>query len=193
MKKVIIGLTGPTGSGKSSVSVVAEKLGFKIINCDALARKATEKGTQGLKALCDAFGKDILNTDGTLNRGKLAKKAFKNTESTKLLNSTILPYIVSLVKEEMDAERILLDAPTLFESGIDSMCNATVAVLADTQTRLKRIISRDNIDIQSGILRINAGKGDDFYKENADYIIYNNTTPDDLNTQFEEIILNILK
>ena len=83
---LVIGLTGPTGAGKSSVTAIAEHMGFKVINCDNLARKATQKGSEGLLAVVSVFGKDILNADDTLNRTILAKKAFASKENTELLN-----------------------------------------------------------------------------------------------------------
>ena len=188
---MIIGLTGPTGAGKSSASSVAEKLGFKIIDCDKLARVAVEKGTDGLKSLVVAFGEDILNTDGTLNRKALAQKAFAEKEKTELLNKTILPHIVKLVEKESVGDKILLDAPTLFESGIDSMCDSTVAVLCDTEIRLSRIMKRDGIDKESAMLRIGAGKTDEFYNQNADYIIYNNGDSEVFCENFKKIICEI--
>ena len=69
---IVIGLTGPTGSGKSSASKIAENFGFQVIDCDKTAREATEKGTEGLKALVSVFGEDILLSDGNLNRIALA-------------------------------------------------------------------------------------------------------------------------
>ena len=188
---MIIGLTGPTGAGKSSASSVAEKLGFKIIDCDKLARVAVEKGTDGLQSLVVAFGEDILNIDGTLNRKALAKKAFAEKEKTELLNKTILPHIVKLVEKESVGDKILLDAPTLFESGIDSMCDSTVAVLCDTEIRLSRIMKRDSIDKESAMLRIGAGKTDEFYNQNADYIIYNNGDSEVFCENFKKIICEI--
>lgn len=189
---IIIGLTGPTGSGKSSAATVAKKLGFKVVDCDSLARVAVEKGTDGLSALVIAFGKDILCSDGTLNRKALAKKAFSSPEKTELLNKTILPYIAELVKQETVAEnKVLLDAPTLFESGINTMCDATVAVLANTDIRLKRIMTRDKIEEDAAMLRINAGKNDDFYFKNADYVIYNNSQIQAFTEEFEKIITAI--
>ena len=173
---LIIGLTGPTGSGKSSASSEAQNQGFKVINCDKLARVAVEKGTEGLVKLTQVFGDGILNTDGTLNRKVLAQKAFSSAENTKLLNETLLPIIAKMVKAEATGEYVLLDAPTLFESGIDSICDSTIAVLADRDIRFERIMKRDNMDEDAANLRINAGKNEDFYKAKADYIIYNNIT-----------------
>lgn len=188
---IILGLTGPTGAGKSLASTNADKMGFKVINCDLVARRAVEKGSAGLSALILAFGAEILNRDGTLNRKKLAEIAFSSKENTELLNRTLLPYIVLMIKDEIDCDKVLLDAPTLFESGIDSICTATIAVLADTEIRLKRITERDDIDTQAALLRISAGKSDDFYKENADYILYNNGDVNVFLKEFNQIISDI--
>lgn len=188
---IIIGLTGPTGSGKSTASELARKLGFKVIDCDIIARKAVEKETEGLKALVEVFGEDILEADGGLNRKSLAEKAFKSPENTELLNKTIFPFIIELVNLELDAEKVLLDAPTLYESGLDSICNEVICILSDREIRCKRIMARDNIDIPAALLRINAGKPDDFYKERTKHIIYNNGDILFLTQEFEKIINNI--
>ena len=188
---IVIGLTGPTGSGKSSASKTAENFGFKVINCDKTAREATEKGTEGLKALVSVFGEDILLDDGTLNRKALAALAFKDKESTDLLNKTILPYIADLVVKQAAGHDTLLDAPTLFESGINNICNKTVAVLADKDIRLKRIIARDNLTLKEAEIRINAGKDEEFFKENADYVLYNNDDENAFLKRFSDILKEI--
>ncbi len=187
----MIGLTGPTGAGKSSLTAVAENLGYKVIDCDKTARQAVKKGTDGLKALTKAFGEDILSSDGNLNRKALAKKAFATKENTGLLNETLLPFIVDLIRDECDKEYILLDAPTLFESGLNSECASTIAVLADEETRLERICTRDSITEEEARLRINAGKSDEFYKENADFVIYNNGDITVFTREFEDILKEI--
>ena len=170
---LIIGLTGPTGSGKTTVSKAAESLGFKIIDCDKIARKAVEKGEEGLKSIVAAFGEEILLKDGELDRKALALAAFSSKEKTELLNKTLLPYIVEKVKAKIEGEYILLDAPTLFESGLNSICQATVAVLCDENIRKVRIINRDGLSEGEADLRMNAGKKDEFYLEKTENIIYN--------------------
>lgn len=190
---IVVGLTGPTGAGKSSLREPAENLGFKVIDCDILSRIAVEKGRSGYFALISAFGSEILNRDGTINRKKLAEIAFSSAENTELLNKTLLPHIVELIKDEFDRDKILLDAPTLFESGVNSMCNATVGVLAESNTRLERIVERDGIEVQAALLRMSAGKPDEFYQKNADYIIYNNGDTESFKSEFSEILKDILK
>lgn len=187
---LIIGLTGPTGAGKSTASKVAENLGFKIIDCDKVARIATQKDSKGLKALVKTFGKGILFDDNTLNRKKLADLAFSSKENTELLNSTLLPIIVELIKKEIKGDKVLLDAPTLFESGLDSICDYTVAVLADETLRKMRIINRDILTEAEALTRMNAGKPDEFYLSRAENIIYNNG--DTLDKEAENLFKKLL-
>ncbi len=189
----VIGLTGPTGSGKSSACKVCEKYGFKAVDCDKLARIAVEKGTKGLDALVDAFCDSILNIDGSLNRKALANIAFSSKEKTALLNNTIFPFIRELVLKETKNGKILLDAPTLFESGINEICFKTIAVLSDEEKRLERILKRDNITKEQALLRMSAGKNDDFYKNNANYIIYNNQSEEEFLKEFECVLKKIIK
>lgn len=173
--KHIIGMTGPTGAGKSSIADVASNLGFKVIDCDIIARNAVQKGSKGLDAVAAAFGNGILNDDGTLNRAALARAAFASNDKTELLNKTLLPFVVELVNVEIaDNNLVLLDAPTLFESGANSICTDIFAVLCDAETRKERIMMRDGIGEADAIIRMNAGKPDEFYKQKTENIIYNN-------------------
>ncbi len=190
---IIIGLTGPTGSGKSSACKLCESYGLKHVDCDLLARKAVQKGSDGLKALVNAFGNEIINPDGTLNRKLLAKIAFSDKAKTELLNATIFPFIRALVLEETKDGNILLDAPTLFESKIDNICTKTIAVLSDKEIRLKRIIARDDLTEAEALTRISAGKTDNFYKTYANYIVYNNKTEEEFLKEFSLVLESILK
>lgn len=189
----VVGLTGPTGAGKSSVTAVAEELGFKVIDCDKFARIAVEKGSEGLAAVVSVFGDDVLNQDGSLNRAALANKAFSTPASTELLNQTLLPYIVKLINNEINAERVLLDAPTLFESCADSLCNEVIAVISDEKTRKARIMERDGIDEDAALLRIKAGKPDEFYIEKTDNIVYNDCELSVFNLKIQKLLTKLLE
>ncbi|MBR7071388.1 MAG: dephospho-CoA kinase [Clostridia bacterium] len=173
MKKTI-GLTGPTGAGKSLAAAVAEKMGVQVLDCDRLARQAVLPGTPGLAALTAVFGKEILLPDGTLNRKETARRAFCDPAHTALLNRTLLPHIIPLVEAARTTDRVLLDAPTLFESGLDAECDAVVAVLAARELRRTRIMERDGLTADEAELRIHAGKTDTFYTERTSYILHNN-------------------
>ena len=190
--KNMVGMTGPTGSGKSSAGVIAREMGIKVIDCDEYARIAVRPGMPGLDALVNAFGIEILNQeDGTLNREALAAVAFSSKEKTELLNKTLLPHIVTLIYAEIDSSQpILLDAPTLFESGMDLVCDKTLTVLADKEIRLKRIIERDKLTITGAKERMNAGKDDDFYRNRADYIVCNNSDEDTFYSEISAIFKN---
>lgn len=189
---ITVGLTGPSGAGKSMASAVAAEKGFFVIDCDKTARKAVEPGTPGLSALVSAFGDGILGADGFLNRKELAAAAFSSAEKTELLNKTLLPHIAALIEPELCREYVLLDAPTLYESGLDKKCDVTVAVLADVSERTERIIRRDGLTLNEARLRISAGKPDSFYLERADKILYNNgdfkSFLNDANELFDKII-----
>ena len=184
----VVGLTGPTGAGKSSVTDVAKNLGFKIIDCDALARVAVEKGSDGLADIVKVFGGGVLNSDGTLNRKQLAALAFSASDKTELLNKTLLPHIVKLIKAQIDVPLVLLDAPTLFESGADSLCDDVIVVLCDEKTRKERIIKRDGIDESAAELRIKAGKDDNFYIERSNNIVYNDCELSVLNLKIQKLL-----
>lgn len=189
----VVGLTGPTGAGKSSVTDVAKNLGFKIIDCDALARLAVEKGSDGLADIVKAFGDGVLNSDGTLNRKQLAALAFSASDKTELLNKTLLPHIVKLIKAQIDVPLVLLDAPTLFESGADSLCDDVIVVLCDEKTRKERIIKRDGIDESAAELRIKAGKDDNFYIERSNNIVYNDCELSVLNLKIQKLLNKLLE
>ena len=189
---ITVGLTGPSGAGKSMASAVAAEKGFFVIDCDKTARKAVEPGTPGLSALVSAFGDGILGADGFLNRKELAAAAFSSAEKTELLNKTILPHIVKLVLAETEGKNVLLDAPTLFESGLNSVCTAVIAVSADAEIRKERIIKRDGLSPDAAILRINAGKTDEYYKQKVDYFLYNNSDEKAFYKRFSDILEKII-
>lgn len=178
MKRVrLIGLTGQSGAGKSTAAKVFEQNGFTVINADELVKKVYEQNKYCLDAVAVRFGMDIINPDGTLNRKLLAKRAFSSEKNTRALGGIVHPFVLSeFVKELKNVSGyVVFDAPQLFESGLDIICDVIVSVVANEDVRLRRIINRDGITEEEAKQRINAQFSEEFFRNNSDYIIENNT------------------
>ena len=171
-KTKIIGLTGQTGAGKTTVSRAFADAGFAVIDCDQLARDLQQR-PEVLQSLAGAFCPAILAGDGTLDRRALAAAAFASPEQTQKLGGVMYPIITDeinrLIAEFTENGRhlILLDAPTLLESGVDKMCGKKIAVLADEELRLLRILRRDGITEEQARARNNRTE-DALYKQGAE-------------------------
>lgn len=175
----VIGLTGPTGAGKSTVADEWRRAGVPIIDADSAARRVTEKGAPCLTELARVFSSAILNEDGTLNRKELARRAFADAESTAALNRITHPAIIAEMQTALERAAddghalAVLDAPLLYEAGADALCDGIVAVMAPADVRLARIMARDNIDEPTARQRMNAQKSDDFYCRDGVTVIAN--------------------
>ncbi len=178
-KILVIGLTGKTGAGKSTVAKWLKKKGCYIIDGDIIARKITEKGSDVLPALAKHFGSDIIDGEGNLDRKLLAKRAFADRESTDLLNSITHPAITEyFIKEIRQAQEegcigAVIDAAALLESECKNLCDKIVVVTAPKGIRLDRILARDGISEEQALTRINAQQPDEYYFSRADIIIRN--------------------
>lgn len=176
-KKIVIGLTGQTGAGKSTFSALLAETGAGVIDADSVARGITSR-PDVLRALQKAFGEDIVK-DGKLIRPALAERAFASPEKTELLNSVTHPPIlseISRLKEEYFAagkETVIVDAAALFESEGDKMCDLVAAVICPENIRAERIMNRDSITREAAMLRIHAQHGEAFYTERADVVLLN--------------------
>ena len=174
--RLIIGLTGSTGAGKTTVSAEMENQGCISIDCDWISRSPGVYDGECIKELQAVFGDDIV-TRGMLDRALLAKRAFVNKENSEKLNSITHPRILKKVREEIEhAEKagyglIIVDAPTLFEAGFDKMCARIIAVTAPEDVRMKRIIFRDRLTEEEAATRMNAQPKNEFYESRADYKI----------------------
>ena len=189
-EKTIIGLCGCTGSGKSTVASLFAMYGAHIVDCDDISHNVTKKGSKCLDELVEHFGKDILNEDGSLKRKYLANIVFESSEERTVLEQITHKYILEQVFDELNSNEglILVDAPLLFESGLDMMCDYTVVVTADEKVRLKRIVSRDDIDEELAMKRIRSQTDERELVEKCDFVIHNNANVKKLNTQIKSVI-----
>ena len=171
MKK-LIGLTGKTGAGKSTVSKMLEGFGAFIIDGDKVAREVLNLSPDLELKLKAAFGSDIYE-NGVLLRKELAKRAFSSHENTELLNSIFHPVInkrlFELSNEAFKTHSVaVVDAAAVIESGFYKSCDCLITVYAPESIRLERIMRRDSLTKEEAMRRINAQKDDEFYFSKSD-------------------------
>lgn len=190
----IIGLTGQSGAGKTTVSKIFSENGFCVIDADAISRKvATDKSFLG--EVYELFP-DCVSNEG-LNRQKLAGIVFNNEKALDDYTSLIYPYITfevfKLIKyyKTNGGKLILLDAPTLFESGLDVICNCIVSVTAPLELKIQRILARDGIPYEMVRSRLSSQNSESFFAMRSDYLISNDSTALDLTDKTHAVISSI--
>lgn len=190
---LVVGLTGQTGAGKSTVSKVFSENGFAVINADLISRQVVEKGSPCLGELVEIFGEGILNPDKTLARKTLGNIVFSDKTKLEMLNTTIYPYITSEILKEIKQysdsgkKLVLLDAPTLFESHADDFCEIIISVLADEKLREERIINRDGLTKKQANDRMNSQLDAEYFASRSDYVIENNDTLEAVSSISKEV------
>lgn len=196
----LIGITGPTGAGKSTITEYLKSKGCYAIDADKLGRMSLEKGSDCLVQACAVFGDDILNSDGTLNRQLLAKRAFSTPENTQRLNNITHPWITMQVIRTIDEIRsneenplILFDAAVLLESKMDVLCDYVIAVVAPVEIRKERIMKRDSLTAENADIRINAQNSNEFYTIRADFVIDGSLSKDEIYLNADKILENIIR
>lgn len=177
----VIGVTGMSGAGKSTVCRELSKYCDVVIDCDGVAREVSHNRLF-LGELHERFGADILNDDGSLNRFETARIIFSDVEKRTLYNQIIFPYIIhEVIKKIRSANSaVLIDAPTLFEAQLDIVCTTIVSVTADFEICAKRISQRDGISLDSAEARLNSQHDALFFKEHSDFVLVNNGDYDSL-------------
>lgn len=189
---LVLGLTGKTGAGKSTVASYLKERGCFIIDGDLVAREIVTPGSPALSELCKAFGEDIVVADGSLDRKALAERAFSSKEKTDLLNSITHPHIKRRFSELIDKAVkqgfavSVIDAAALLESDCKELCEKIIVVHAEESIRLERILRRDGITLHQAKTRINGQKDDNYYLTQADIII-NNSSGQDLYKELDKL------
>ncbi|NLZ45341.1 MAG: dephospho-CoA kinase [Clostridiales bacterium] len=192
----LVGLTGQSGAGKTTVSNMFKNNGFAVINADLVSRSVTQAGTECCKALSVHFP-TCFDDNFNLDRKSLGNIVFNDKEKLKILNNTIFPFISKEIDKEIKAivrdgeNLILLDAPTLFEADIDDKCDCIVSVVADFDIRIKRILERDGIPVELVKSRFSSQLSEQFFISKSDYIIKNNTDIENLISDTDSIINQI--
>lgn len=175
----IIGLTGGIGTGKSTVSAYLAQKGCKIIDADLISHQMTEAGSPCLAEIRDAFGEDVFLRDGNLDRKKVGRLVFADATKKKTLEQIITRRVIEKtlrILQDCRAQQedlVVLDAPLLFECGMQRYTDETWLVVCRTETRLRRIAARDDLAEEDIQKRIANQMSTEQKEKLADYIIDN--------------------
>ena len=179
----ILGLTGPSGSGKAVVGRAFSARGIPVLDTDAVYHGWIEKPSACTEELAAVFGNQILASDGSVDRPRLAAAVFlddgKREERLATLNRITHAFILKSCDEWLKTQEALgvaaavIDAPLLIEAGLHLRCDAVIAVLAPRDLRLSRIVARDGISREAAEARIASQKPDGFYRELAGFVFVN--------------------
>ncbi|MCL1788959.1 MAG: dephospho-CoA kinase [Oscillospiraceae bacterium] len=188
MNKKIIGLTGMSGAGKSTASEFLKTHGFCVIDCDKVANETIARSpcTDRVRV---AFPEII--TDGKFDRKKAAEVLFTSPIKLEQYQKIVFPYVIySVIRfiKTSSSEKVLLDAPTLFQSGADDLCDEIIAVVAARKTCVERIMKRDCISKRAALMRLDNQPNEMFFRENAVHVIENNESKDALAEKIRGII-----
>jgi len=188
----VLGLTGGIGSGKSMVAQTFAELGAVVIDADQLAREVVEPGQPALQEIATAFGRDVLLSDGRLDRSKLAGIIFADPAERARLDAITHPRIRARMDQEIKARRsgpgvLIVDIPLLYESARTHSVERVIVVWVDPQTQLRRIRRRDGLSAEAARQRIAAQMPLDAKRARADHVIDNSGSREDTRRQVEAI------
>jgi len=173
----IIGITGGSGAGKTSAITALEALGAKVVDCDVLYHELLSDNME-LTAEINAHFNDV-STDGKIDRKKLGTIVFNNKDALLKLNRITHRFVTAELIKRIDSfnaqniNTIAIDAIALIESGLGDMCDIVIGITAPLETRISRILRRDQITREQALMRISAQKPENFFRENCDIILEN--------------------
>lgn len=189
-----VGLTGSIGVGKSFVTSVFAELGARVLDADSTAREVVAAGTPGLRAVTEAFGVEILQLDGTLDRARLGSQVFADEKKRLLLNSILHPFIIAAQDEQLrkweaeDAHGIaIVDAALMIESGGYSRFGKLIVVHCRPEIQLERLMARNSISREEALKRINAQMPQEEKIRYADFLIDTSSGFEDARRQTREV------
>ena len=188
----IVGLTGGISSGKSTVSSYLKQLKIPVIDADEVARKVVEPNSQGAREIRKAFGSDVFEEDGSLNRQKLGALIFSNAENRQKLDDLLRPLIKIMILDEIEEYRqkgenmIVLDLPLLFEKHYEKLCEEIIVVYIPKELQLERLMRRNQYTKQEALSRIDSQLSIEEKRKRATVLLDNQGTIQQLYQQVEQ-------
>lgn len=189
---LVLGLTGVSGSGKGYVCGYFEKYSLAVIDTDSIVHSLYVTSAKCISALVEAFGKGILQENGSIDRKALRSIVFSDRKALEKLNAVVHAFTLDKVRELIEKYKkegkgaVVVDAPQLFESGFDAECDKVISVVSSREKRIERICKRDNITVEDAALRLANQHDDEYFKERSDFVISNDT--EDVEPQVRKIL-----
>ncbi|MFH1198643.1 MAG: dephospho-CoA kinase [Candidatus Omnitrophota bacterium] len=177
--KLILGLTGSFGSGKTTVAGILESYGAKIIDADKIAHQVIKPGGPAYNKIARAFGARVLDEDKSINRHLLAQIVFNHHNLLVKLNSIVHPEVIRVIKDELKrakASVVVIDAPLLIETGLDKLTHKLIVVKINKLEQLRRLQEKLGLSKRDIQLRINCQLPLEEKVRRADFVIDNNKT-----------------
>lgn len=188
-----IALTGGIATGKSHVRAAFEALGVPTIDSDVLAREAVAPDTRGLAAVAERFGRDVLDTNGSLDRQKMAKLVFADPDARRALEAIVHPHVQRATDEwfaSLDARKhpyAVADIPLLYEVGRDRDFDVVIVAACDPETQVRRVMKRDGVSEADARQRLAAQLPIEEKIRRADYVIRTDGTFADTERQTRDL------
>ncbi|MDA9470955.1 dephospho-CoA kinase [Enterococcus sp. 5H] len=192
---MVLGLTGGIATGKSTGVAIFKKYGFPIVDADIIARQVVEPETEGLKAIQQAFGKEVIQANGSLDRKKLATIIFSNDKKRVMLNELLSPFIrheiVRQIQEKSQLSNlVVVDIPLLYEGGYDQVVDKVAVVYIPKSVQQSRLMKRDNLTRLEAEKRIASQWSIEEKKAKADFVFDNQGNHEELEQQIVAWIEN---
>ncbi len=193
----IIGITGGTGSGKTTALNVIKDLGGLIIDADEVYHTLLNESEPMLAALNERFPGAI--PEGTRDTKALGQIVFSNPDELRALNAITHKFVGEEIGRQLTdwakhgGELAAIDAIALIEGGISNICKATVGIIAPTETRIDRLMKREGISCEYAALRISAQKPNEFFEKNCDYTVDNDSTEESFKIKCDEVFKGIIR
>ncbi len=195
----VYGLTGGIGAGKSAVAELLEEYGIPVVSADELSRMVVAKGSDGLRQVVDAFGQQIMDANGELDRRVMAQIVFQNPTKRRQLESILHPLIRDRYETVLDALEkgghvvTVYEVPLLFEKNLQGEMKAVILVTASERNRVARVRARDGMTESEVRARIAAQMDEDEKRKRADYVVHNDGSLDDLRREVEAMLSRFMK
>lgn len=189
-KKIVLGITGSYGTGKTTVAKIFRSFGAKVIDADKIAHSLIKPATTAYNKIIAIFGSRILKKDKRIDRAKLSKIVFNNPKLLERLNKIVHPAVIRIIKNELSrASRkvVVLDVPLFFEAGLGGLVDKIIVVKLSRQKQLKRLLKKTSLSRQDILKRINAQMPLSDKIRVADFIIDNSGTIEKTRRQVEKV------